>query len=354
MTDHPFTHEALVKAGIAVIRLHRRRLVAIALAGMTAATLAGCTGSGGEGTIQVYSARQYDLEQAFVQFNEETGIEVEFLFGDDAELRERISAEGEDTVADAYITVDAGNLAEAAAQGILQPVESTTLDEAVPSTLRDTEGRWYGLAKRVRTIAYSPERVDPATLSTYENLAEPEWQGRLCLRTATASYTQSLVASMIAADGEEEARETVRGWAQNARIFGNDVEIIENIASGNCDVGIINHYYLARELRDDPDLPVELFWADQQTTGVHVNISGAGVTANADNADGAQRLLEWLATDGQEALVDDNLEYPVNAEVAPDPILVDFGDFTEQTIDATAYADLNSDAVELLALAGYR
>ncbi len=333
---------------------HRRRtprvLALVAAAGLIAPTLTACSSGS---SIQVYSARHYDLEQAFETYQEETGIEVEFLFGSDAELRERILAEGENTVADVYITVDAGNLAAAAEEGIFKSVDSATLDEAVPPELRDPEDRWFALAKRLRTIIYAPDRVSPSELSTYEALAEPKWKGRLCLRTATASYTQSLVAAMIAERGEADTERIVRGWVDNGRIFSNDVEIIKNVASGNCDVAIVNHYYLARELRDDPNLPVELFWADQNAGGVHVNISGGGVVANANNPEGGQKLLEWLATDGQSELVGDNLEYPTNPKVAPDPLLTAWGDYQEQQIDAKAYADLNADAVALLGRLGY-
>ncbi|HKJ12983.1 MAG TPA: extracellular solute-binding protein [Ornithinimicrobium sp.] len=323
-----------------------------ALGALSALLLTGCVG-GDDEVVRVYSARHYDLEDAFIKFNEETGIKVEFLFGSDSELRERIAAEGEDTQADVYMTVDAGNLASAAEQGVFAPLESSVLDEAVPEGLRDPRDRWFGLAERARTIVYSPERVDTAQLSTYEALADPRWQGRLCLRQSSATYTQSLVASMIAERGEEGTEEVVQGWADNAEIFSNDVEIIDNIASGSCDVGIVNHYYLARELDEDPDLPVELFWANQDTTGTHVNISGAGVTAEADDPELAQRLLEWLATDGQSEFVADNDEYPVNDDVEPVPVIADFGDFTAQDIDAVAYAELNEAAIELMARAGY-
>ncbi|MGB3762313.1 MAG: extracellular solute-binding protein [Ornithinimicrobium sp.] len=330
-----------------------RTLTLGALAGALALTATGCAG-GEDNVVRVYSARHYQLEQAFEKFNEETGIKVEFLFGSDAELREKIEAEGEDTQADVYMTVDAGNLANAAEEGIFAPLQSEILDEAVPAGLRDPQDRWFGLAQRARTIVYSPERVDPSELSTYEELADPRWKDRLCLRQSTATYTQSLVASMIAADGEAKTEEVVSGWADNAEIFSNDVEIIDNIASGNCDVGIVNHYYLAQKLADEPDLPVELFWANQDTTGVHVNISGAGVTANADDPELAQELLEWLATDGQEEFVSDNYEFPVNDDVEPVPLIADFGPFKAQDIDAVAYGELNAAAVQLMARAGYK
>jgi iron(III) transport system substrate-binding protein len=318
---------------------------------------AGCGAAGAQGddgVVRVYSARHYDLETAFEQFVDETGINVEFLYGTDAELRERINAEGEDTLADVYMTVDAGNLALAAEAGMFQPLESDTLDAAVPEQLRDPDGLWYGLSRRARTIVYDPDDVDPSELSTYEALAGPEWQGRLCLRRSTNVYTQSLVASLIAHHGHDRALQIVRGWADNARILNNDVAILDNIAADACDVGITNHYYLARELDDDPEFPVELFWANQDAQGVHVNVSGAGVTAHADDPDLAVQLLEWLATDGQEAFVAGNHEYPVHPDVDPDPLIAGFGAYTADPLTAAEFGGLNAEAVELMAQAGYQ
>lgn len=317
------------------------------------AVLATACSTGDEEAVRVYSGRHYDLEQAFEQFSEETGVDVEFLFGDDAELRERITAEGEDTLADVYMTVDAGNLALAAEEGLFRPLESQELREAVPENLRDPQGRWFGLSERARTIVYDPADVDPSELSTYAALADPRWEGRLCLRRSTNVYTQSLVASLIANEGRERALEIVTGWADNARILNNDVAILENIAAGSCDVGITNHYYLARLLEDDPDFPVEPFWANQQGRGVHVNVSGAGVTANADDPELAARLLEWLATTGQETFVEGNHEYPVNPEVEPGELIQEFGDFEVDPLNAAEFGGLNREAIELMAEAGY-
>ena len=323
-----------------------------ALLALLSMILAACA-TGDDDVVRVYSARHYDLEQAFAQFAEETDVSVEFLYGTDAELRERIAAEGEDTLADVYMTVDAGNLAIAAEQGIFRPLDDPELTAAVPANLRDPEGRWFGLSQRVRTIAYAPDRVDPAELSTYAALADPMWEGRLCLRRSTNVYQQSLVASLIANEGEDRAREIVAGWAENATILNNDVAILENVAAGTCDVGIVNHYYLARLLEDDPDFPVELVWANQDTTGVHVNVSGAGVTANADDPELAARLIEWLATTGQSTFVDGNHEYPVNPDVEPEPLIAGFGEFTVDPLEAATFGDLNADAIELMAAVGY-
>jgi iron(III) transport system substrate-binding protein len=331
------------------------------LASICASTLllTGCGIASGDdsGTVRVYSGRHYDLEQAFNDFAEETGISVEFLYGGDAELRERIAAEGEDTPADVYLTVDAGNLWRAAEDGLLAALDSTTLQEAVPEGLRDPEGRWFGLSLRARTIMYNPDRVSPSEfdpVDTYAGLTDPKWDGRLCMRNSTNDYTQSLVASLIAEHGEQGARDIVAGWVANrVTILNNDVQILENLDAGGCDVGITNHYYLARLQEENPDLSVEPFWANQEGTGVHVNISGAGVIASSDNPDLAQQLIEWLATTGQHSFVDGNHEFPVNPEVDPEPLIAGFGEFTYQPIDARAYGDLNAQAVQLMNEVGY-
>lgn len=336
-------------------RIARGRALAIlAIVTVTATVLAGCTTTSSDDVVRVYSGRHYDLEPAFEEFAQETGISVEFLYGGDAELRERILAEGEDTIADVYITVDVGNLYLAAEQGIFQPLDLPQVDAAVPDNLRHPDDLWVGLARRARTIVYDPSAVDPAELSTYEDLADPRWEGRLCLRRSTDAYTQSLVASLIAAEGEEVASDVVDGWVANAEIYNNDVTILDNIAEGDCEVGIVNHYYLARELADDPDYPVELMWANQDDRGVHVNLSGGGVTANAPNPAAGRQLIEWLATDGQSAFVDDNFEYPANPDVEPAELLVRFGEFEADPVNANELGSHNRDAVELLAESGYQ
>ena len=185
----------------------------------------------------MYSGRHYGIETAFEQWSEETGVDVEFLTGNDAELRERIAAEGEDTEADVYLTVDAGNLWAAAEDGIFQPLESTVLDEAIPAQLRDEQDRWFGLAVRARTIVYNTDLVDEADVpTTYEELADPEYEGRLCLRNANNDYQQSLVASMIAADGEDATVEVLRGLGRQRR------DLRQRRRAARCDGG--------RRLRD--------------------------------------------------------------------------------------------------------
>lgn len=334
-------------------------IAAVAGLAALASTLTGCGIIGGQpADLQIYSARHYDLEGAFGQFTDETGISVEFISGDDAELLERLKAEGEDSPADVFMTVDAGNLWNAARQDELAALDSGVLNEAVPADLRDPDGRWYGLAMRARTVTYNPDNVDPAEFdaaATYAGLADPKWKGRLCMRDATSSYTQSLVASLIDLHGREKALEIAKGWVANdVQIMSNDVLLLEAIDAGTCDVGINNHYYLARTLAEKPDFNVELFWASQAGSGTHVNISGAGLVAGSDNAEEAQRLIEWLATTGQNAFVDANHEFPVNPEAKPEPIIAGFGEFKRMPLNAEAYGDLNAEAVDLLAEAGYK
>jgi iron(III) transport system substrate-binding protein len=176
------------------------------------------------------------------------------------------------------------------------------------------------------------------------------------MRVSTNDYQQSLVASLIANLGRDEALRIVQGWAANAEIISNDVLLLESIADGVCDVGVANHYYLARKLEEDPSFPVALLWANQDDRGVHVNTSGGGITKYSKHPEEAKRLLEWLATDGQSILVDASHEYPANPDVAPEPLITEaFGvDFLRDPLDAAVFGSLNADAISLMAEAGYK
>ncbi|MCL0104761.1 Fe(3+) ABC transporter substrate-binding protein [Dehalococcoidia bacterium] len=306
--------------------------------------------------VNGYSGRHYGhMEPVFARFTEETGIEVRFTFGKTAELRERLKAEGRHTPADVYIAVDAGNLWLAAQEGLFQPIESQVLERNIPAAQRDPQNRWFGLTMRVRTIMYHPDRVDPAELSTYAALADPKWHGRLIMRPATHVYAQSLVASLIAAHGEARAEEIVRGWMANDPVMINsDTRILETLAAGGGDVAIANHYYMGRLLDADPGFPVRVFWANQDDRGVHANVAGAGITAHARNREAAIKFLEWLSGPGQRLFADGNFEYPVNPEVAPHPIVADFGAFQRDPISIAEYGRLQAAAVRLLDRASYK
>lgn len=329
--------------------------------------------------VNVYSARTYSaMEGAFVRFTEETGIEVRLSQGSTQDLLGRLRAEGAQSVADVFFPIDAGALVIAANEGLLQPIESEILTNAVPEHLRDPQNRWFAVSQRVRTIMYNPATVDASQLSTYEQLADPMWNGRLCLRPATHIYTISLVASLIAAHGEEEAERIVAGWVANQpQYIDSDTRILETIAEGGCDVGITNHYYLARKLSEDASFPVAIFFANQPADGVvatleadataeavdpavrgaHRNISGVGVTASAVNYDNAVRLLEWLVTDGQAAdangIPGGNYEFPVNPEADLHPIPAAWGEFVIDPLPLEQYGTYQEAAIELLDRTGY-
>ncbi|HSV30998.1 MAG TPA: Fe(3+) ABC transporter substrate-binding protein [Atribacteraceae bacterium] len=308
------------------------------------------------GVVNVYTARHYGVEPVFEAFTTETGIAVRFTTGSDAVLRERIRVEGRHTPADIYLAVDAGNLWLAAQDGLLAPVASDVLVANIPENLRDPENRWVALTKRVRTIMYHPDRVNPEELSTYEALVDPMWQGRLLMRPATHSYTQSLVSSLIAAHGYDQAKEIVRGWvANNPTLIDSDTRLLETLAAGGGDLAITNHYYLGRLLEADPAFPVRVFWANQEERGAHVNISGGGVTTHAPNRENAVKFLEWLSSpQGQKLFADSNHEFPANPQVEPHPIIAGFGRFVSDPLSLAELGRLQPDAIKLLDEAGYR
>ena len=310
------------------------------------------------GPVVVYSSRQEHLiKPVFDRFTAETGIEVQYQTGEEGPLIARLEAEGESTPADMLYTVDVGNLWSAANKNLLAPLRSAVLEENIPSHLRDPQNQWFGLSVRARTIVYSKERVDPAELSTYEALADPAWEGRLCLRTSKKVYNMSLVASMIERMGEEATQAMVEGWVDNlaTREFSSDTLLIEAIAAGQCDVGIVNTYYLGRLLADNPDFPVALFWANQDSSGVHVNVSGAGITRHAKHPEAAKVLLEWLSTEEPQRMFSEmNLEFPANPTVEADPLVASWGEYREDTLNVEAAGRLQADAVMLMDRANYR
>lgn len=309
------------------------------------------------GEVLVYSSRShYGAEQVFADFTRDTGIKVTFFEGNNNEVFERLRHEGARTRADVLLTVDAGNLWNAARAGLLQPIQSATLEANVPAHLRDPEGRWFGVAVRARTIMYHPGKVQPAELSTYEALADPKWKGRLCLRSSSNIYNQSLMASLIAEYGAERTEKMVRGWVGNlAATLNNDTAVLQAIAAGQCDVGIANTYYLARIVTKDGSFPVRPFWADQQAHGVHVNVSGAGVTAHTTKRAQAVQLIEYLTRpEVQGRLAGASFEYPVNPAVEPAALLAGWGAFTPQKAGVASAGRHQAEAVKLADRAGYR
>ena len=306
--------------------------------------------------VVVYSARHYGQEPAFDAFTRTTGIQIRMLTGDAGQMFERLKAEGDKSPADVLLTVDAGNLWNAARAGLLSPVVSTELQKNIPAHLRDPEQRWFGLTLRARTIMYNVKRVNPADLSTYEALGDPRWKGRLCLRTSSYIYNQSLLATFIKRQGETRTEEIVRGWVANQPILINgDTKILEAIAAGQCDVGLTNTYYLARLMKKDPNIPVAAFWANQATTGTHVNVSGAGVTTHARNRSGALKLLEYLSgLEAQQMFADTSLEHPVNPRAELNPIVKAWGPFKQDDVNIAAAGEFQAAATRLADRAGYK
>lgn len=310
--------------------------------------------------IVVYSARKEHLiKPLFDEYTKQTGTKINFVTDKAGPLLQRLKAEGKNTKADLLITVDAGNLWHAANEGLLQAVDSEVLKKNIPLNLRDKNNQWFGLSKRARTIVYSTERVAPKELSSYAALGDEKFRGRLLLRTSKKVYNQSLVAMMIAEYGEEKTEQTVRSWVANlaADPFSNDTKTMEGIIAGQGDVAIVNTYYFGRLLRKNPDLKLALFWPNQNQagSGVHVNVSGAGVTKYAQNKEAAIKFLEWLSgKQAQNLFADANLEYPVNPEVSPNKEVAAWGTFTESSFNLTQAGALQSQAIRLMDRAGYR
>ena len=308
--------------------------------------------------ITVYSSRKEHLIQPlFEQFTKQTGIEVNYLTGSGGDLIERLKLEGSNTPADMFMTVDAGDLWYAGTQNIFQSVNTETIKSNIPSYLRDPKGLWTGLSVRARTIVYSKERVNPSQLSTYSNLASSNWNKKLCLRTSKKIYTKSLVASIIHNQGEEKASQVISGWVDNLAAVPNakDSHVMNAIIAGQCDVGLVNTYYYGQLIEKTPDAPVKLFWANQETTGVHVNVSGAGVTKHASNPSGATQLLEWLSSAEAQAIYGSlNKEYPANQNIDSDEIVSSWGSFTQDKMNLSIAGILQADAVKLMQRLGYK
>jgi iron(III) transport system substrate-binding protein len=307
--------------------------------------------------LVVYSARIEQLiKPMFTAFTATTGIKVASFSASEAELFERLKAEGDNTQADVLMTVDAGNLWLAEQAGLLQGFDSPSIQENIPMHLRAKDNAWVGLSVRARPIMYSTERVKPSELSTYEALGDAKWRGRLCLRTSRKVYTQSLVATMIKTLGEPHTEEVVRGWMANApHISNSDAQMLESIAAGQCDLTLANTYYLARLKAEKPDLPVAVFWPNQADRGVHVNVSGAGVTKHAKHRAEAIKLIEFLSSlQAQSLYADDVYEYPANPAVKPSSLIAGWGTFKADTVDVAAAGEYQVAAVKLLDRAGYK
>ncbi len=332
----------------------------------------GCLGSAVDARaaeeVNIYTTRQEALIRPLLDsFEKQTGIRVNVVFAKEGVI-ERMKSEGPNSPADAILTADVGYILQAKAEGLLQPIQSDVLDAAIPSQYRDPDGAWYGLALRARPIMYARDRVDPAELSTYENLADPKWKGRICVRSSSHIYNQSLVASMIAADGAERVEQWANGFVANfARDpAGGDRDQIKAVAAGECDIAIANTYYLAGMLssgdaaEQDAAQKVTVFWPNQSGAGAdgrgaHVNISGGGVTASAHNLDNAVKLLEFMVGDEAQRIYAEAVnEYPVKPGVPASTAVAGFGDYKADPLDLAVIGEHNAEAVRIMDRAGWR
>lgn len=316
-------------------------------------------------SVNVYSARHYDTdEQLYDMFTEETGIEVNVLEGSSDELIERIKREGDASPADIMITVDAGRLWRAEDEGIFQSVESDVLDERIPDRVSHPDGMWYGFSQRLRLVFYNKDNFDPDDLETYEDLADDRFEDQICIRSSSNIYNQSLVASVIAEHGEEEAKEWAQGLVDNLARSpqGGDTDQISGAAAGECDLAVANHYYYLRMLNsDDEDTreaaeQVGVIFPNQDGRGAHANVGGAGVVDGAPNREAAIELLEFMASDeAQRLFAEGNNEYPV-VEDAPMPeVLQDWRtDVVLDDVNVRALGSNNPTAVRIMDEVGWR
>ncbi len=337
-----------------------RRLTMVAI--LTLALFAPPVWSASE--VNLYSARKEALIKPLLdRFTEQTGIKVNLVTGKADALLKRLESEGRNSPADILLTVDAGRLHRAKELGVIQPIESATLEAAIPASYREPEGYWWGLSLRARPIMYVKGKVDPAELSTYEALTDPKWKGRICIRSSSNIYNQSLIASMIASNGAEATEKWSRGLVANfARPpRGGDRDQIKAAASGICDLAIANTYYLGNMLagsdkaQREAASKVAVFWPNQDGRGAHVNVSGAALTASAKNREAAVRLIEFLVTDESQAwYAQVNSEYPVKPGVAWSKSLDGWGRFQADDINLERLGELNAEAVRIMDRAGWK
>jgi len=314
--------------------------------------------------VNVYSARKEALIKPLLKrFTKETGITVNLVTGKADALLKRLESEGRNTPADILITTDAGRLNRALKANVLQAVQSKTLNSVIPANYREPDGYWYGLSVRARPIFYVKDKVNESELSTYEALTDKKFKGRICIRSSNNIYNQSLVASMIAANGEPATEKWAAGLVKNmARPpRGGDRDQVRAAASGQCDIAIANTYYFGamlagKKAKDKAAASkMALFWPNQSTRGTHVNISGAGITKHASNRDNAVRLLEFLANKAsQKWYAETNYEYPVRTDVEASDLLRSWGTFKSDAINLSILGKNNPKAVKLMDRAGWK
>ncbi|MCA0394561.1 MAG: Fe(3+) ABC transporter substrate-binding protein [Proteobacteria bacterium] len=315
------------------------------------------------GEVNLYTTREPGLIQPLLDaFTAQTGTKVNTVFLKDG-LMERLSAEGERSTADVLMTVDTGNLLDVVNAGHTQAVDSQVLADAIPAHLRGADGQWFALSLRDR-ILYADKDLQLDSF-TYEDLADPKWKGKVCIRSGQHPYNTSLIAAMIAHDGVEKTEAWLRGVKANLarKAAGGDRDVARDILAGICDIGIANAYYVGR-MKNAEAGSEQRQWGDAikvirptfavENGGTHVNISGAAVARHAPNRDNAVKLLEYLVSDEAQSLyAKANYEYPVKAGVELDPVVASFGEMTVDALPLTEVAKHRKQASELVDRVGF-
>lgn len=314
--------------------------------------------------VNVYSARKEALiKPALDKFTARTGIKVNLVTGKADALITRMKSEGQFSPADVLITTDVGRLERAKAMGITQRLDTTNISSIVPNNLLDTDKQWTALTLRARPIMYATDKVEPAQLSTMQALTDSAWKNSICIRSSTNIYNQSMVAAMLALQPENEVSEWAKGMVANfARApKGGDRDQIRAVAAGQCNIAVANTYYLAGMLNSEDATQVAtakkigVFWPDQDSTGAHVNISGAAIAKYAKNVEQANALISYMLTDeAQQWYAQVNHEYPVKKGVELSDTLKKMGEFKPQTINLSIVGANNDEALRLMDKAGWR
>lgn len=339
----------------ALIRRRGRLLAVIALL-LVVVVGAAVVAFGRSADVVVYNGRsQYGDEAVFTAWEDKEGKSLELRAGSAPELFERLRSEGADTPADLLVTTDLANLWRAKEAGMLQPVSTPALESQVPKQYRDPDEEWWGLSLRIRTPMRSTERVDEKAIAHYEDLGKPEFKGKLCLRTSNNEYNQSFVADRIAKHGEAATEQMLRAWMANEpQIFGSDVDVLEAIAAGRCDVGLTNHYYLGRILKDKPDFPVAPAWPDQDGAGAHTNLSGVALVKGTEHKADAVALMDYLTSPPAQEEIVKNSELAANPDVAPPEHIADWADVKRDPIDVERAGKLLPSAIALMQKVGWK
>lgn len=310
--------------------------------------------------LNVYSHRHYDADKtAFERFTQETGIQINLVKAGADELISRLELEGENSPADVLITVDAAKLFRAKQKGLLQPVDASTMNK---DGFIDSDKMWYAMTYRARVVAYDKNKVDVSELSTYEDLADEKWNGKILIRSSSSSYNQSLLSSIIYENGVEAAKTWAQGIVNNMaqEPKGGDRDQIKAIASGVGEVAIVNTYYVGTMLNSENEEEVKaaqgvgIYFPNQDGRGGHINISGIGVTKYAPNKDNAIKFIEFLTSkEIQEFYAANSYEYPVHKDVMADSTVAAWGDFKIDNLDYAKNPDLLNDAVKIFDEVGW-